>query len=125
MLSDTEEDDEESAAEPRRARPFFLREAMPTERLIPDATSGLNSSVLFPTDAFAGLRQPEKSIQLGDFAISSRLAVAATYDDNTDASKSDRKDDITTNLLGSVQADSIYKRHSLGFELSAAIDEVK
>jgi hypothetical protein len=119
---------EDEAATPQEQRtvrrPFFLPEVTPTERLIPDATSDLNSSVLIPPNAFEGLRPREKLIQVGDFVVSPRIAVAETYDDNTNASKSDRKDDITTNLQGSVRVDSLFKRHSLGFEVSAAIDEV-
>lgn len=117
--------EEESATpeEQRPLRPFFLPQVAPTARLIPDATSDLNSSVLLPLNAFEGLRPSDKAIQVGDFAVSSRIAAGATYDDNTNATKSDRKDDILTFLQGSVRADSQFKRHSLGFQLSAAVEE--
>lgn len=120
------QDAEEESATPeeqRPSRPFFLPQVAPTARLIPDATSDLNSSVLLPLNAFEGLRPPDKAFQVGDFAVSSRIAAGATYDDNTDATKSDRKDDILTFLQGSVRADSQFKRHSLGFQVSAAVEE--
>ena len=122
----TPQHDDEEAGTPEEQKPlrsFFLREATPTERLIPDATSDLNSSVLLPPNAFAGVRPPEKLLRVGDFAVSSRIGAGATYDDNTNASKSDRKDDIFTFLQGSARADSQFQRHSLGFQVSAAIEE--
>ena len=118
-----EEEEAGTQEEQRPLRPFFLPEASLTERLIPDAASDLNSTVLLPPNAFAGVRPPDKLLQVGDFAVSSRIAVGATYDDNTDASKSDRKDDIFTFLQGSVRADSQFKRHRLGFQVNAAIEE--
>jgi hypothetical protein len=128
---DEEEAVEEEAAEEakeeaeeeelRRALPFFLPEPSLTERLLPDARPDLNTEVLFPPNALEGLRPRGRALQVGRFAVSSSVDVAATYDDNVRASDDDRDDDITGNVGASVGAESQFERHSLGFHAGASI----
>jgi hypothetical protein len=105
----------------RRAQLFLPPEAPLTERLMPDATPELGSSLLFPPNALEGVRPRGRLLQVGKFAISPGVEIAGAYDDNIDASQSDRKDDITGNLGASLRADSLFERHRLGFEIDASI----
>jgi hypothetical protein len=77
--------------------------------------------VLFPRNALESLRPRAPGTQVGDFAVSSGVDVAATYDDNVAASDDDRNDDITGNVGASVGAESQFERHSLGANLGASI----
>lgn len=116
-----EEEVEEEEEELRRELPFFLPEPSLTDRLLPDARPELNTDVLFPRNALEGLRPRGRALQVGRFAVSSSVEAAATYDDNIRASDSDREDDITGNVGASVGAESLFERHSLGFNLGASI----
>ena len=60
-------------------------------------------------------------MQVGRFAVSSGVDVAATYDDNVAATNDNREDDITGNAGASVGAQSQFERHSLGFNAGASI----
>ena len=81
----------------------------------------LNSDLLFPRNALEGLRPRGRGMQVGRFAVSSGVDVAATYDDNVAATNDDREDDITGNAGASVGAQSQFERHSLGFNAGASI----
>jgi hypothetical protein len=122
-LEPEEEDVEEEAAEEeeRTLLPFLLPEPSLTETLMPDTRPDLNDPFLFPPDALGGLPRAERGVRLGQFEVASTVAVSAAYDDNVRASESDREDDITGNLGGSMSAESQFERHSLGFGASASI----
>jgi hypothetical protein len=127
LTRDEEEAVEEGAeepaeeAEPTPTLPFFLPEPSLTERLLPDSPPDLNTEVLFPPNALEGLRPRGRARQVGRFAVSSGVDVAATYDDNIRATNNDREDDITANVGASVGAQSRFERHSLGFNAGASI----
>lgn len=119
----TREEESEEALEEEQGRevlPFFLSEPSLTDTLMPDARPDLNVSVLFPPNALAGVRRPERGFQVGKFEISPSARVAAAYD-NFNGRDGDDSDDITGSLGASVRARSLFERHSLGFGVDAAI----
>ena len=120
-VEEEEADEEEAEEELRRELPFFVPEPSLTERLLPDSRPDLNSDLLFPRNALEGLRPRGRGMQVGRFAVSSGVDVAATYDDNVAATNDNREDDITGNAGASVGAQSQFERHSLGFSAGASI----
>ena len=120
-MEEEEADEAEAEEELRRELPFFVPEPSLTERLLPDSRPDLNSDLLFPRNALEGLRVHEGAGQVGRFAVSSGVDVAATYDDNVAATNDNREDDITGNAGASVGAQSQFERHSLGFNAGASI----
>ena len=120
-VEEEEADEEEEQEELRRELPFFVPEPSLTERLLPDSRPDLNSDLLFPRNALEGLRPRGRGMQVGRFAVSSGVDVAATYDDNVAATNDNREDDITGNAGASVGAQSQFERHSLGFNAGASI----
>ena len=67
--------------------------------------------------------QPRARMQIGDFALLSRAELAAVYDDNIEADDDERDEDIFFAFSPSIRAQSLYARHSLGFEAGGTAAE--
>jgi hypothetical protein len=88
------------------------------------ARPDLGSSVLFPPATLQNFAEPEQPVRLGDFAILSRLAIGSAYDDNKNATRNNRKSEISANAAGSVRAQSLFARHSLGVQADVATNSL-
>jgi hypothetical protein len=111
-----------SAESERAVRPLPLLERSPATTLIQGTAPTLGTAQLLPPTALESVARPDQ-LRVGSFAILPTVEVAAAYDDNVNATKSDREDDIAANLAGRVRAQSLFARHSLGFEVGAALRE--
>lgn len=69
----------------------------------------------FGAGSAAAALEPPPRVQVGDFALQSRAAFSAVYDDNIQADDDDREEDILFGFAPSIRAQSLYARHSLGF----------
>lgn len=62
--------------------------------------------------------EPPPRLRIGDFALQSSAAFSTIYDDNIEADDNERDEDVFFSLSPSVRAQSLYARHSLGFNAS-------
>ena len=79
-----------------------------------------SSTRLQPIVGGLGGRPPQR-LQVGDFALSASAALATAYDDNVDAENEDREAEIGANLSGLFRAQSLFARHSLGFQADLTV----
>lgn len=90
----------------------------------PGAAPNFRSSTLRPSPLLDEIDRPQRVLQVGDFAILPQAQISAAFDDNVNANKDDREDEISSQLSGTVRAQSLFARHSLGFEASATAEPV-
>jgi hypothetical protein len=95
-----------SGQEPFVVAPDPLR---PPPAALPARSGYLNNT----TAQDALFQQP--GFRVGDFAILSRATATVAYDDNVEAENEDREDDVFLAFSPSVRAQSLYARHSIGF----------
>ncbi|MGI9492009.1 MAG: outer membrane beta-barrel protein, partial [Geminicoccaceae bacterium] len=74
------------------------------------------------TDATLPLQPPART-QIGDFALLTRATLTTVYDDNVEAADDERNEDIFLAFSPSIRAQSLYARHSLGFEAAGTAAE--
>ena len=108
--------------------PFILQaQSAVAEEEDSDAVNPLNPTpVQTPTrsgnfgneDASQALEPPAR-LRVGDFALKSRVSFSTVYDDNIEADDDERDEDIFFSLSPSVRAQSLYARHSIGFDAGA------
>lgn len=112
--------------EAERARPPLLLPELPLGEvlLLPDAGRDLRSADVLPPDVLEAFPRRDRLLQVGQFAILPSVAVSGAYDDNRNASDSDREDDFGANLSGRIRAESLFERHSLGLEVNAALRDI-
>ena len=114
----------EQREEERARRPFFPSEASPATSLLRGAAPELRSSDRLPLDALESFPRSDQLLRAGSFAILPRVQVSGAYDDNVNASDSDREDDFSANVSGSLRAESLFQRHSLGFGADFSVNDV-
>ena len=122
-------DDEEVVPAPRPAatgvpyQPFSgglsglpqSREALPGETIVlPRSGAYLPSLLPLPERLGAG-----RGVRVGSFALQSATSTGLAYDDNINADDKDREGDFIWSINQYVRAQSLFRRHSLGFQASA------
>ena len=80
------------------------------------------STLLPPAIAPIGPPGPRRPLRMGNFTLSPSAGLSTTYDDNINADRDDREDDVIIGLTGALRAQSILPRHSLGFRAEAGAD---
>jgi hypothetical protein len=89
--------------------------ALPGETLvIPRSSAYLPSSLPLPERLGGG-----RGVRVGSFALQSVTSTGLAYDDNINASNKDRESDFIWSVQQGVRAQSLFRRHSLGFQASA------
>ncbi len=82
--------------------------------VIPRSSAYLPSSLPLPERLGAG-----RGIRVGSFALQSVTSTGLAYDDNIDATDKDRESDFIWTIQQGVRAQSLFRRHSLGFQATA------
>lgn len=82
--------------------------------IVPRSAAYLPSSLPLPERLGAG-----RGYRLGDFALQSVTSTGLAYDDNINATDKDRESDFIWSLQQGVRAQSLFRRHSLGFQATA------
>ncbi|MGE3737981.1 MAG: outer membrane beta-barrel protein [Geminicoccaceae bacterium] len=87
----------------------------PGQRIIvPRSATYLPSSLPLPERLGAG-----RGYRLGSFALQAVTSTGLAYDDNINATDKDRESDFIWSLQQGVRAQSLFRRHSLGFQATA------
>ena len=69
----------------------------------------------FPLDSLG----PSGGYRVGRWALLPSVSTSLAYDDNINADKNNREDDFIWSVNGAIRAQSLWRRHSLGFFASA------
>jgi hypothetical protein len=80
----------------------------------PRSQAYLPSALPLPERLAAG-----QGMRVGSFALQAVTSTSLAYDDNINASNEDRESDFIWSVNQSVRAQSLFRRHSLGFQASA------
>ncbi len=108
-----EEEDVEEKQTPIES--FLFAETSRARSRVGDLTS-LRSTSLVPRNILRNVSRPDSVLRLGSFRLEPTLGVSTSYDDNVDASDSERDEEVRGNVTGSLRAQSQFDRHSLGAE---------
>lgn len=121
--TDLAEEDEEEALLPEedveeRQTPIesFLFTETSRARARAGGLTSLRSTTLVPRNVLQNVSRPDSVLRVGDFRLEPSLGVSVSYDDNADASDSERDEEVRGNVSGSLRAQSQFERHSLGAE---------
>lgn len=82
--------------------------------IVPRSATYLPSSLPLPERLGAG-----RGYRVGDFALQSVTSTGLAYDDNINATDKNRESDFIWSLQQGVRAQSLFRRHSLGFQATA------
>jgi len=91
----------------------------PPDALVePESSTFSESGILGGGSVPPSLLTPDR-LQIGNFSLSGQAAFATVYDDNVEANDDERDEDVFLTFSPSVSAQSLYARHSLGFNAGA------
>lgn len=82
--------------------------------IVPRSAAYLPSSLPLPERLGAG-----RGYRLGSFALQAVTSTGLAYDDNINATDKDRESDVIWSLQQGIRAQSLFRRHSLGFQATA------
>lgn len=91
------------------------QEALPGQTIVVPRSGGYLPSLLpLPERLGAG-----RGVRVGSFALQSVTSSSLAYDDNINADDEDKEGDFIWSIEQAVRAQSLFRRHSLGFQASA------
>lgn len=110
---------EEAEEERRRPDDFFRSNTSPARAKLRNKAR-LRSATRSPPNVLLNVSKPDGLLRIGNFALQPSLSAFASYDDNANATDTDREDLFSSVVQGSLRAQSLFERHNLGAQVNVA-----